>query len=295
MNVETIGEDKLIQHLVAELTLNDDVLVGPSDDCAVTTSLAENQYLLHKVDSVLEGIHFTKGEVGHRVGWKAVARVMSDFAAMGGRGKHLVIALSCPKTTSLEWLKDLYVGANACAQKFGACIVGGETSENPDRVVVSVAGTGIVRKEQLKLRSTAHVGDVICTTGKLGGSISGKHLDFQPRCAEGEWLGAQDFVTAMMDLSDGLAKDLPRLTKLSQCGAMLNFSAIPINDACTLQQALGDGEDYELLFTVRAMELDSFMQNFTKRFPHVPITAIGCCVETHEGMTFDAGWEHFTK
>jgi len=299
MKVREIGEDALIARLLKKMDGNkgqgESVLVGPGDDCAVTCEEGSNLYRLHKVDSVIEGVHFLPAEDGGRVGWKAVARVLSDFAAMGGRGRHLMIALCCPKETTVAWLEDVYVGASRCAQTFGIDIVGGETSSSTGPVTISVSGIGEVEKENMKLRSTANVGDVLCVTGKLGGSISGKHLDFIPRCVEGEWLGQQTGVTAMMDVSDGVGKDIVRLGKSSFCGFQVCSENLPVVKGCTIEEALYDGEDYELLFTVEEKAYDILEKQFKLKFMDTGLSKIGRCVSSSEGDAFAGGWEHFTK
>src|SRR5690606_21847998 len=108
-----------------------------------------------------------------------------------------------------------------------------------------VAATGHVAREHLVTRSGGRAGDGIFVTGALGGSIRGKHLTFTPRLDASAWLVRQFLPTAMMDLSDGLAKDLPRLASASGCGYFIEPAWLPLTDGCTPAEALGDGEDYE--------------------------------------------------
>ena len=200
-----------------------------------------------------------------------------------------------PNTTPTEWATELYQGMGNCLRKHGGLIAGGETTGCPDDspIMISVAATGEVTREQLTLRSGAKTGDVLLVTGQLGGSIAGKHLDFNPRINEAEWLTATFNPSAMMDLSDGLSKDLPRLVEASGCGFKINRDAIPCSAGCTLDQALSDGEDYELLFSISADQLDALQEQWSKQFPELPLTVIGELCSSGEGDQLEGGWDHF--
>jgi thiamine-monophosphate kinase len=161
-------------------------------------------------------------------------------------------------------------------------------------VVVSIAATGKVAREDLVLRSGAGIGDGIFVTGKLGGSLLGKHLDFTPRVEEAEWLARHFKPTAMMDVSDGLAKDLPRLAGASGVGFRLDRKALPLSPGCSIRQALGDGEDFELLFTVAPGMMSPLIRAWADHFPELSLTAIGEMVAIGEGETLEGGWEHFS-
>ena len=230
-----------------------------------------------------------------RVGRKAVARVISDFAAMGGKPKEFLITLAMPQSTPTEWATRLYQGIGQCLSEFDARVAGGETTSSPEGspIVISVAATGEVTREQLTLRGGAKPGDTLLVTGQLGSSITGKHLDFTPRIAEAEWLTKHFKPSAMMDLSDGLAKDLPRLAEASGCGFKLNQDSIPCSASCTTNQAIGDGEDYELLFTIEADRAKALLEAWKAQFPELPLTIIGTLCESGEGDQLEGGWDHF--
>jgi thiamine-monophosphate kinase len=149
-------------------------------------------------------------------------------------------------------VEQLYRAMNKCAVLFGGAIVGGETSSLPVGAppVISVAATGEARLSRLALRSGGRAGDALFVTGRLGGSLRGRHLTFTPRLAEARWLCSGHRVHAMMDLSDGLAMDLPRLAAASGCGFLLEREAVPRSRGATIDQAIGDGEDYELLLAL---------------------------------------------
>ena len=133
-------------------------------------------------------------------------------------------------------------------------------------------------------------------TGTLGGSIQGKHLDFTPRVAEARWLTENFKIGAMMDLSDGVACDLPRLAEASQCGYRIDPDMIPVNDGCDLHQALSDGEDYELLFAVDSQIADVVVKAWPKIFSATPLTKIGELCDPGGGDRFEEdGWQHFNS
>lgn len=292
-----IGEDELIKRIVSQLANHDkSVLVGPGDDCAVVDVERDGYYQLLKTDSVLEGIHYLRTADPREVGWKAVARVVSDFAAMGGEPSQLLITIALPRNTEVEYVNSLYEGMNHCAVSHGAVISGGETTTTMDGAggMISVSGTGWVKRGNLITRSAGQPGDVILVTGQLGGSIRGKHLTFQPRLKEALWLANHCEVNAMMDLSDGLASDLPRLAKASDCGFFIDHANIPCSDGCDVAAALSDGEDYELLLTVSRSNLDQILNNWEMTFPTLPLTIIGELISEKETSNLEvAGWEHF--
>ena len=291
-----IGEDALVADLVGMLEQDASVIVGPGDDCAVIDAGEQDVYQLMKTDCLVEGIHYESGEDPVRIGWKAVARVISDFAAMGGRAEYLLVTIAMPSAARVGDIENLYKGMQRCASMFGACICGGETSSVPDgsAAVISIAGTGKVSKARLATRSGGKHGDAIMVTGTLGGSIAGKHLDFTPRAEEAKWLCGSFDIHAMMDVSDGLARDLPRLAYASQCGYEIDATYVPVTSGCDLSQALNDGEDYELLFTLTSSDVDALLEAWWGVFPETKLTKIGRLCDEGEGDDFkDGGWQHF--
>ncbi len=297
-DLKHIGEDALIGRLVKGLGKGADVVVGPGDDCAVIDVGDEERYQLLKTDCIVEGVHFLAETPGEQVGWKAVARVISDFAAMGGMPSQLLVTLVMPETQHVAYVEKLYQGMQKCAAEYGAVISGGETSSLPtsSAAVISISGTGWVKKAHLVRRDGGKVNDVIMVTGLLGGSIQGKHLSFHPRVKEAQWLVRDFSIHSMMDLSDGLAKDLPRLAALSGCGYELNEAMIPCSKGSDTAGALGDGEDYELLFTVPAHELDTMTEKWNAHFSQLSLTPIGKLTsDMVPSVSLGGGWEHFTS
>ncbi len=290
-----IGEDALIARLVALVPRSDNPAAGPGDDCAVIDADPQSPFVqLLKTDALVEHVHFLTEAPPRAVGWKAAARVISDFAAMGGTPAHFLITLALPAETSVRWAEDLYRGIGDCLEKFGGLLAGGETSSVPtgSAAVISIAATGIARRERLVLRSTGRPGDALFVTGLLGGSLAGKHLDFTPRLLESAWLVEHFKPSAMMDLSDGLAKDLPRLAEASGCGFIIDETALPLTPGSNTTQALGDGEDFELLLAIDPAQTDQLLATWPFE---IPLTRIGQLVERGKGQNLAGGWEHFKK
>lgn len=286
-----IGEDALIERLV-RLVPAGDAAEGPGDDCAVVDGGGERLVLL-KTDGMVEGVHFVKGADAKAVGWKAVARVISDFAAMGGVAERFLVTVALPGTMEVEWIEGFYEGMGGCMERYGAVLAGGETCRVPDAsaAVISIAATGSVGRGKAVLRSGGKPGDGLWVTGRLGGSLKGKHLAFSPRVEEARWLVEHLHPTAMMDISDGLAKDLPRLAKASGCGFRLERGKVPLTEGCTLEQGLCDGEDFELLFAAPG---DAVAEGWAERFPELDLTRIGKLVADGEGDSLAGGWDHFS-
>jgi len=289
-----IGEDALIARLVALVPRDENPAAAPGDDCAVIDPGADSPtLLLLKTDALVERVHFLSDTPARTVGWKSVARVISDFAAMGGRPSHFLITLALPPETPVSWVEDLYRGIGDCLEKFGGFVAGGETSRVPSgsAAVISIAATGSVHRKHLLLRSTAKPGDALFATGLLGGSIHGKHLNFTPRIKAAEWLAEHFKPTAMMDLSDGLAKDLTRMAAASGCGFEIDESKLPVTSGCTVAQALGDGEDFELLFAIKASQSENLLAAWP--FRELPLSQIGKMTAPGSGQSLTGGWDHF--
>lgn len=282
-----MNEFDLIAKLTKSLPTNETVVAGAGDDCAVLDFGLPGKLLLFKTDSVVEGVHFTAETPPEKIGHKALARCLSDIAAMGGVPVAALVTIGLPKRFDAEWVGKIYDGLNALAKKYGVAIVGGETTTNPGGVFISIALLGTARRGKQILRNGAQIGDAIFVTGELGGSLLGKHLDFEPRMAEGQWLAENFSIHAMIDLSDGLAGDLRHILNASGAGAELLKSAVPISRAAKLQArqgssarpsliaALTDGEDFELLLMVPSREAVKLLDAWKKKFPKLKLSCIG--------------------
>lgn len=272
--ISQVGELALIEQIKSRLPLRADVITGAGDDCAVVkgSPLDKYDYLL-KSDGVVEGVHFKKQDQAGLIGRKALGRVLSDIAAMGGEPLWILVDLVAPDKTSVKRIEKIYSGMGKLARKFGAAIVGGDVSAGKE-LQLHVFGVGRVKKNGAVLRRGAKAGDAIFVTGTLGGSLAGKHLNFQPRLREGQWLARGKWATAMIDISDGLSRDLKYIVLAGRAGARLEIDKIPISAAVrqgaagknALKHALGDGEDYELLFTVPKKKAESFLKAWRRTF-----------------------------
>jgi len=274
MKLNEIGEDRLIDQLMRGLPARRDVMAGPGDDCAVV-AMPGDRLILLKTDCVVEQVHFRPNEKPYAVGWKAMMRTLSDFAAMSGLPHSALVTLISPVGREVNWMRQLYRGLQRAADRFDVAIVGGETSATKGPLVVSISAIGSVEKERWVRRSGGKTGDILFVTGKLGGSGNGRHLKFVARIDESRWLTKNFDIHAMMDLSDGLGADLPRLAKASGAGFAIDEQALPRSKGCSISAAINDGEDYELLFALSPNDADELLRKWRKKFPRLPLTPIG--------------------
>jgi thiamine-monophosphate kinase len=314
-----MNEFELIAQLLPSLPANDTVVAGAGDDCAVLDLGVPDRLILFKADAVVEGIHFTRETPPEKVGRKALARCLSDVAAMAGTPTAALVTLALPAAFDPDYVRRVYAGLNALAAQSGVAVVGGETTTNPGGLLLSIALLGMVGRGRQILRRGAQAGDAIFVTGELGGSLAGRHLDFEPRLAEARWLAEHFPIHAMLDLSDGLAGDLRHLLDAGGVGAELLQSALPVSRAAKLRArghgqppgttpkppalaALTDGEDFELLFTVASPAAVKLLDAWKKAFPHLKLTCIGRII-SGEGIRLRTptgvqslparGYEHF--
>ena len=289
-------EFELIRRLTRSLPNNSSVVVGAGDDCAVLEAGAPDRLLLFKTDAVVEGVHFTAGAPPEKIGHKALGRCLSDIAAMAGTPTAALVTVGLPREFKAESVERIYAGMNALARRHEVAIVGGETTTNPGGVFISVALVGWMPRGKGVLRSGAEAGDAIFVTGELGGSLAGKHLEFEPRLAEARWLAQHFPLHAMIDISDGLAGDLRHILNASRVGAELLATSIPLSREARLAgkagssakpallAALTDGEDFELLFTVASRHAVPLLDAWRKQFPKLALTCIGK-IKADEGIT----------
>ena len=279
------GEDKVIQRIAKALPVRRraglagaGLVLGAGDDAALVVPRPGYQTIL-TCDWFLEGSHFLRDKhPPEAIGWKCLARAVSDIGAMGGEPRHFLLSLALPGTHTGRWLDRFLRGLARAARRLGCQLAGGDTTRS-DKFLINVTVVGEIRQGQAVLRSGAKAGDLIFVSGRLGeaelglrwlrqgraarhreGACIKKHLYPDPRLALGQWLAEKRFATAMMDLSDGLSTDLSRLCAASGVGARLKADKIPTAQAAATRKqsqlnlidlALNGGDDYELLFTVR--------------------------------------------
>jgi thiamine-monophosphate kinase len=280
MTTNLSGEDLVLDRVRRALeragggSLPPGVAIG--DDAAVWLPRAGYETVA-TCDWFLEGTHFlVDRHPPHAVGWKCLARAASDLAAMGATPRCFLLSLALPEERTGAWLDNFLAGLRAAAERLACPAAGGDTTRRKE-VLISVTAIGECRRGRRVLRRGAKPGDAVLVSGRLGEAEYGlrrvrggrgrvdpgeprlaRHLYPEPRLSLGAWLAERGLATAMMDLSDGLASDLPRLCRASGVGARIEESRLPLarpaksdlRKLAPLAAALQGGEDYELLFTV---------------------------------------------
>ena len=297
MKLGDLGEDRLLDQLWFDLPFARTVAAGPGDDCAVVETPDRRKLLVLKTDCVVEGVHFLRGTNALDVGWKAMMRPLSDFAATSAEPQFALITLMAPKQTEVAWVKELYRGLYQAATRFKVSMVGGETSSTPGPIAISTSVVGWVERDRWASRRGGKVGDDLFVTGRLGGALKRKHLRFMPRIAESRWLTKNFPIHAMMDLSDGLGTDLPRLARASKVGFEIEMEKLPLARGATADDAISEGEDYELLFAISPRDKNRLEREWGKKFPKLPLTRIGSLSQllTKDHQLLPRGYVHFQQ
>jgi thiamine-monophosphate kinase len=255
-------ESDFIAWLRGRVPPHPQLLLGPGDDAAILR-LGDRADCVVTVDLLTEGVDFELQNVAaQRVGRKALAVSLSDLAAMAARPVGMVVAVALPRHGGGQLAIDLFEGLAEMAERYGVAVAGGDTNSWDGPLVISVTAIGQTTHAGPLLRGGAKQGDRIIVTGTFGGSILGKHLDFEPRVNESLKLAGLCRLHAGIDVSDGLSLDLSRIATESGCGALLELSRVPIAPAADelarqkadgrtpLDHALSDGEDFELILAV---------------------------------------------
>jgi len=244
-----IGEFGFIDLIRKQMGSSGKRVRGIGDDTAVVPSL-KNKKLLLTTDMFLEGVHFSRRTPAKAIGHKAMAANLSDIAAMGGVPKYALVAMGVSGSLKWKYLRQIYEGMNKTAKEFGVEILGGDTVQS-NKIIINVSLIGEAQRHELLTRCGAKKGDQIFVTGRLGRSLqSGWHLRFKPRIEESRYLVKKFKPTSMIDISDGLAADLGHILKESKVGAVIYEDKIPRRGQASLKNALYDGEDFELIFTL---------------------------------------------
>ena len=329
-----LGEKRLVASFreMAAAAVGDNVVVGSGDDAAVMRAGGERLLLL-TCDMMVEGIHFRRqwarpGQIGQ----KAMVQNLSDIAAMGGEPAFAVASIAAPGDLPAQVLEEIAQGLISTASRYGAAVVGGDLVGSPGPIVIDVALCGWVEEELVLLRRGAQPGDAILVTGTLGASSAGlaalrhelaedslpqlaralqAHHEPRPRLAEARAIARTQRASAMMDLSDGLADDLPRLCCESSAGAQIHADRLPVDPSCfavaarlgvdPLALAISGGEDYELLFTCPAQAVEDIAAAVSQA-AGTEVTVIGEIVAQEKVLLVDAdgairpmpaGFDHF--
>ncbi len=278
---------------------------GIGDDAAVLPGAGSEAWLL-TTDAVVDGVDFQLGRIKPQdAGRKALAVNLSDIAAMGGEPAAFVAAIGIPAGFSAAWVEKCYDGMVRLARQYKVLFVGGDVSRSRT-FFISIALLGRAPRREVVLRSGAKAGDWIAVTGRLGGSIHGRHYSFEPRVREARFLARNFKPTAMIDISDGLAQDLGHVLKASRKGAQIDLNSIPVSAAAKgLKGALSDGEDFELLFTIPASRKKPLQRRWKRQFPRLRLSFIGRVTHGKQiewklngkktAAPARAGFQHFRK
>jgi thiamine-monophosphate kinase len=272
------GETEIVQYFAAKGKLNAAKFpIGIGDDMA-QVRLTKDSSVLITTDMLLDGVHFNSRKATlEQIGYKSMAASLSDCAAMATIPVAAVVSVALPRNFGLHKLKKLHKGILTAAGKYHCPLIGGDMTSWTKPLAVSVAMISMPGKTKPVKRSTAKVGDIICVTGTLGGSLYSKHLNFEPRLREALAI-AKAGANAMIDISDGLSTDLNHICRLSKKGAEIFADKIPVSkNAGTLDSALNDGEDFELLFTIPQKKFECLRKQW--RFK-VKLIAIGRITES---------------
>jgi thiamine-monophosphate kinase len=328
-----LDENRVVRLLQTRFGAKNASLVkGIGDDAAVLRLRGAPEHLVITTDMLLEEVDFRPGWMTPaQLGHKSLAVNLSDLAAMGARPRFFTVALALPSDVTEGWIASFYRGVSALARRHGAVLIGGDLSRSPSGIQVTITAIGETTGRRPVYRSGGRPGDFLYVTGVLGRAGAGLKLLLQgrvratnasersalhalrtpePRCPVGNWLARSGFVRCMMDLSDGLSMDLPRLCEASGTGAEISGSRLPVFRPARrwqcdpVQLALHGGEDFELLFAVSARKAAKFEQAYPSGFPLISL--IGRLRQEH-GVVWScapgiplqplipAGFDHFRR
>lgn len=265
--------------------------IGVGDDCAVIP-IDDDKSMVITTDTMTEDVHFIMGKISPEdLAYKSLASNISDVISMGALPTYAFLSITLTKAATEEWIKRFSDSFNSLAKKHNIKLMGGDTTFSPHAITVTITLLGEVATKNLKLRSGAKIGDKIFCCNTLGASAAGLKLilegveshpfiDYHYRPSlfvdQSQWLAEQSAVSSMMDISDGIAKDLTHILERSGVGAVINLENIPISEplikicktiqADPLELALEGGEEYSLLFTVSGDQSDTLSAEYFKTF-----------------------------
>jgi len=335
MTLKEIGEFGFIKKISRGCLIRKENIVKAIGDDAAAFKTDPEQLMLITTDLLVERVHFIRSKIaGYDLGYKALAVNLSDIAAMGGAAREAFISIAIPEECLLDYLEDIYDGMKNLAAKFNVNILGGDTTSSKIDLIINIVVSGTVAENELLCRDAARPGDMIFTTGFLGDSKAGLHLQLndiqaddesskvlikahllpEPHILEGRFLAQQPGIHAAIDTSDGLSSDLRHIVEQSNVGARLYADKIPVSenlkkfcrrfDFDSIKYALSGGEDYTLLCTASPETADKIASEFQKEFKR-PLFSIGEITETKQMELFwpdgrirsfsPSGWDHFKE
>lgn len=334
MNLGDLGEFGLIDRIAGFFETNSsDISIGIGDDAAAIRNGA-GILSLATSDMLLEGIHFDLSYISaNQLGEKALAVNVSDIAAMGGTPRFFLLSIALPKDTKIDFVENFSKGAAIAAKRFGISLIGGDTVASDEKILISITLIGEVPEKEVLRRNGAKPGDQIFVTGTLGDSAAGlkllrkgtnidrgssineelikKHLNPSPRVDVSRYISKNHLATSMIDISDGLLKDMGHICESSKVQGKVWLDRMPLSSAYIkaakvhdfgTNLALAGGEDYELLFTIpieKVEELDKLEKNFDCRLTHIGeiCSGDGVLLYDHANNIIEpgiTGYDHFS-
>jgi len=329
-SIDTLSENRIVDLLKRRFSGRSPFLEkGIGDDAAVIRPSGAKERWIVTTDMLLENVDFRRDwQTAAELGWKSLAVNLSDLAAMGVRPRFYIVSLALPVDIKEPWIASFYTGMRSVGNKNGAVLIGGDLSGSPKGIDISITAIGETQHRKIVYRTGGRPGDRVYVTGILGCAAAGllllkngvrrgrttaerqalaAHRKPRPRCAAGEWVAQNDFARAMMDLSDGLSMDLPRLCRASGTGARVYASRLPRVEGGglafdPLELALHGGEDFELLFCISPRKARALESTWPSGFP--PIHCIGSLEPGTEVVLMEApgkssrplaehGYDHF--
>lgn len=312
MNHIHLSEQEFINKIQQKTPQSKDLINGIGDDCAIFPACEENQYELWTTDMLTEEVHFKRAWSSlYQIGFKSVSVNLSDIAACGGSPETSFLSIALPRDFSAQESESLISGISAGLEEGKCNLSGGDTCGSSGPITINFAINGKVKQSDLKLRSEARPGDLVCVTGLPGVSYAvlkcyehfNNPTEFISKAAlehfhkpipplnEGRTLAQNPYVRAMMDISDGLLSDLPRLAEASACGLSINIDQVPLSeDVVRVAKQLGydpytlvlhGGEDFGMLFTVK----ENILGTLRKALP-TEVNQIGTVTEQNEGIAY---------
>jgi thiamine-monophosphate kinase len=333
-SLSEIGEFGLIKRFSKQFLENlPGGFTGIGDDCAIIP-LYGNEVLLITTDMLIEDSHFLKNKIpAFDLGLKSLMVNLSDIAAMGGTPESAFLSIGLPAGSDIDWIDNFFKGIKAVCDEYGVYLMGGDTTRSPDRVVINIVVAGKAIQSEVRRRSAAKPGDIICVNDFVGDSGGGlrvlledlpqdsdsawlvkRHNCPRANVKEGKWLAVRKDVHAMIDLSDGIESDIRRLMESSNTGAEIELDRVPVSGELSRvsskygwnahEIAVTGGEDYCLMFTVAEKSADKILHGYEKEFKR-PFYKIGKIKESGTGLTLlykgkqttleKHGWDHFSS